>query len=155
MILGVAAVLVYSCFYAYRAGLNIGLALCIFTASALVFIILLYWIVYSQTISAFDAIGIVIIFAGVFLIALGGQQHDQENQENDNVKDQPSDEEIKQNLNISIVLAVLAAIILAFGGLQITFVSKNYPKISQFQLTFDAQLIFVVVLTPLFIYELL
>ena len=46
VIIGVAAVLVYSCIYAYRSGLNIGLALCIFTASAIVFIILLYWVAY-------------------------------------------------------------------------------------------------------------
>jgi len=76
VILGVAITLVYSCFYAYKAGLNIGLALCIFTASAIVFIILLYWIVYQQTISIYDAIGIVIIVAGVVLIAFGGQEHD-------------------------------------------------------------------------------
>jgi len=37
---------------------------------------LLYWIVYQQTISIYDAIGIVIIVAGVVLIAFGGQEHD-------------------------------------------------------------------------------
>jgi hypothetical protein len=57
-------------------------------------------------------------------------------------------------LEIAIILAILAGLTLAFGGLQITYVSKNYPRMSQFQLTFDSLLVYSLILTPFFIYEM-
>ena len=68
-----ACTLLYASVYGWRAGINVGIISSVFTISAIFFVVILYWIIYNQTLSTFDLVGISLIVVGVLIIGFGGQ----------------------------------------------------------------------------------
>ena len=146
--------LLFAALYGWAAGLNIGLVFSEYNASSIIFVILLFALTYDQRITILDWIAMALIVIAVFDISyLGNWERDKEQDDTLDPTDPPIDRtEEHKDLAISVLLAVLAGLIQAFIGLQVYFVEKDFKRLSQLQLTFDALLPFALAMAPFFIW---
>ena len=114
----IAVSLLYAALFGWAVGINIGLIFSEYTASAIFFVVTLFYATYGQKVTVLDIIGLTLIIISVFDIGIGGQWERENEDERKGTPDEPIDRtEEHKDLAISIGLAVLAGLIQAFTAL--------------------------------------
>lgn len=84
--------LLFAALYGWACGINIGLIFSEYNASSIIFVIILFWITYSQSVSILDWIAMALIVISVFDITyLGNWERDKEEDDERDPNDPPID----------------------------------------------------------------
>lgn len=84
--------LLFAALYGWACGINIGLIFSEYNASSIIFVIILFWITYSQSVSILDWIAMALIVISVFDITyLGNWERDKEQDDEMDPNDPPID----------------------------------------------------------------